>query len=105
MGRTGIREEWRAKILGLLSNVHPLGGIIDLSFDVVKSRNAVGHTSFRRAALLADVFVRNRTSPSKWETMNSSGDGRPTPWDLGCAAHDIVTQHAELITLTSAGLS
>lgn len=33
--------EWRLEILDLLSAAHTLGGSIDLSFEVVESRNAV----------------------------------------------------------------
>ncbi|TCD64288.1 hypothetical protein EIP91_004296 [Steccherinum ochraceum] len=32
--------QWRKDLLGLLSNVHTMGGIADLSFDVVSSLNA-----------------------------------------------------------------
>ncbi|KAJ3555697.1 hypothetical protein NM688_g2433 [Phlebia brevispora] len=33
-------DEWRSNLLGLLSDIHSLGGITDLLFDVVDSRNA-----------------------------------------------------------------
>ena len=33
--------EWRKKLLALLTDVHSIGGISDLSFDVVSSLNAV----------------------------------------------------------------
>lgn len=34
-------DEWQSQLLCLLSDVHSLGGIIDLSFDIVETRNAV----------------------------------------------------------------
>jgi hypothetical protein len=34
-------DEWRSEALDLLSAVHSLGGIVDMSFETVESRNAV----------------------------------------------------------------
>lgn len=42
MSETGEEIAWRSNKLELLSKVHTLGGIMDLTFEVVESRYAVG---------------------------------------------------------------
>lgn len=42
-------DDWRSQTLELLSAAHSIGGIIDLSFEVVQSRNAVSSAFLRDA--------------------------------------------------------
>lgn len=45
-------DEWRSQMLELLTSIHTLGGIINLMFDIVESRNAV-RSSFDMTSLCA----------------------------------------------------
>lgn len=70
-------DEWRSQTLELLSAAHSLGGVIDLTFDVVESKNAVWYVKNMVTSSLTFVTY-HRTSPLNWEVTSSNGDGRPT---------------------------
>ena len=75
-------EEWRSQTLELLTSAHSLGGIIDLNFEIVESRNAVsiGHSPDTRL-WPHPVYKNIRILPSRLEMTNSNGDGRHIIWD------------------------
>lgn len=71
-------ETCRTNILDLLSKIHTLGGIADLSFEVVESNYSVSRSVSRREDL---SLTMPRTLRSSWSVTHSSGDGRHVFWD------------------------
>lgn len=74
-------DEWRTCTLKLLSAAHTLGGVIDLSFDVVDSRYAVRLVVVLDRRLFYYSYSTYRILHLNWEAIHSNGDGKPVLWD------------------------
>ena len=68
-------DEWRTAIVELLSAAHTIGGMEDLSFEVVRTHYSVGTEVAIEAAALSDYFVQDLafqlssdTFKWRWET-------------------------------------
>lgn len=72
-------DNWRIQILELLSKAHTLGGITELSFEIVESRYSVRFVYFYDtcSAYLPDTFrILHLNSSAK----HSNGDGKQIFW-------------------------
>jgi hypothetical protein len=76
-----FKEACSPNVLELLSKVHTLGNLADMSFQVVESNYSVGF-SFHTVTLFRSINISSsRTLCSNSIARISNGDGKHAPWD------------------------